>query len=300
LFSAPRTAATGDLGWAHDVPATLFPLPGGFVGGDLVAFLYGCDAALRTSHAARLYLDLGTNGEIALAAGERIYATAAAAGPAFEGGNLTCGMAAQEGAISGVALAEGRVRLTTIGNGRPCGICGSGVLEAVAELLTNGVLDRTGRLLSPVEIPSNLANRVEEIGGEPAFIFYRDARGAVYLTQGDIRQVQLAKAAVRSGVEVLCERAGIAAAQIAAVALTGSFGARLTAESLKMNGILTQNMVKVTGFVEEGALRGTERALTAPRGMAEVTALAAGIRVVPLSGTPLFEKHFFAQMDFPA
>jgi uncharacterized 2Fe-2S/4Fe-4S cluster protein (DUF4445 family) len=315
LFASGRTVATAELGWSHDLPAEIFPLPGGFVGGDLVAFLYGVrDWGLGTrdsgpmpfpvpspqSPVPTLYLDLGTNGEIALAAGRRLYATAAAAGPAFEGGNLSCGMAALDGAISGVSLARGSVQLTTVGGSRPVGVCGSGVLEAVAELLHHGVLDCTGRLLPSEEIPSNLANRVTETGGERAFVLYRDARATVSLTQGDIRQVQLAKAAVRGGMEVLCERAGITMAEIASVVLTGSFGARISVDSLKRNGILTENMVHVTGFVPEGALRGAERALSLPGGLDEVEALAAGIRVIPLSGTPLFEKHFFSHMDFPA
>ena len=307
LFTAGKTLNTATLGWETACAAYIFPMPGGFVGGDLVAFLYGCDVSgpFRPQRVRspvpipRLFLDLGTNGELALVAGGRIHATSAAAGPAFEGGNLACGMAALPGAISGVRLEEGRVALTIIGGGAPRGVCGSGVIEAVAELLREGVLDHTGRLRAAAEIPSNLANRITEIDGETAFLLYRDAQRHMYLNQRDIRQVQLAKAAIRAGIEVLLTRAGITSAAVREVVLTGSFGATLVPEWLKNIGVLPEKMIEVCSFVREGALLGVERALLVPRGIEAVDRLAEAIRVIPLSGTPAFEKHFLEQMDFP-
>lgn len=301
LFTGGRKIKTTELGWDMAVDAYLFPLPGGFVGGDLVAFLFGqlACAERSTQNAARLYLDLGTNGEIAIAAGERIFATSAAAGPAFEGGNLACGMAALPGAISGFRLDGERAVLEIIGGGDPAGICGSGVMETVAELLRTGVLDHTGRLMKPSEIASNLANRVIEIDGEAAFLIYRDAMRRVYLSQRDIRQVQLAKAAIRAGIEVLFARSGLQQGSVEEVILTGSFGARLDPVALKNVGILPEKMIKVCSFVKEGALAGVAGALCVAGGIAEVERLAQSIRVVPLSGTPAFEKHFLEQMDFP-
>lgn len=299
LFTAGKRLNTADLGWDIAVDAYLFPLPGGFVGGDLVAFLFSCDVSLLTPHVSRLFLDLGTNGEIALTGGERIYATSAAAGPAFEGGNLECGMAALPGAISGVTFEGGRVGLTVIGGGAPSGICGSGVIDAVSGLLRAGVLDATGRLLPAEEIPSNLANRMTSRNGEPAFLFYRDARNEVLLTQRDIRQVQLAKAAIRAGMEVLFERSGIHHEAVEEVVLTGSFGSRLSPEGVKNVGIFPEKMVEISSFVRDGALAGVEKAVCAPGGFAAVESLSASIRVTPLSGTPAFEKHFLEQMNFP-
>jgi len=299
LFTAGRKVNSAELGWDMAVPAFIFPLPGGFVGGDLVAFLYGCDAACGTPHVARLFLDLGTNGEIALMLGERIYATSAAAGPAFEGGNLACGMVALAGAISGLRLEGEGVLLTTLGGGIPLGICGSGVMETVAELLRAGLLDHTGRLRAPAEIGSNLANRIIEMNGESAFVLYRDAKRIIYLGQNDIRQVQLAKAAIRAGIEVLFERSGITLESVQEVIITGSFGATLEPEALKNVGILPEKMVKIYRFIREGALAGVGKGICSPRGMEEVDRLAEAIRVVPLSGTPAFEKHFLEQMNFP-
>jgi uncharacterized 2Fe-2S/4Fe-4S cluster protein (DUF4445 family) len=299
IFTFGRMINTAELGWVNAVEAYIFPLPGGFVGGDLVAFLFGCDVARRTSHVARLFLDLGTNGELALTVGEEIYATSAAAGPAFEGGNLACGMAALPGAISGVNLDGERVILATVGGGSPRGICGSGVIGTVAELLRTGVLDHTGCLRPAAEIPLNLANRITEIDGDAAFILYRDAERIVYLGQNDIRQVQLAKAAIRAGLEVLFERSGITRESVQEVILTGSFGTTLDPVILKNVGILPEKVVKICRFVREGALAGVEKGISSPRGFEMIDHLAETIRVVPLSGTPAFEKHFLEQMNFP-
>jgi uncharacterized 2Fe-2S/4Fe-4S cluster protein (DUF4445 family) len=299
LFTAGRSVRTTALGWKTDHDAFFYPLPGGFVGGDLVAFLHGCDVPAGSVQGARLYLDMGTNGELALITGSGIFATSAAAGPAFEGGNLSCGMAALPGAISRVTIEMDGVKTSTIDGAPPLGICGSGVIEAVAGLLRAGVLDFTGRLRSPGEISSNLANRLTTIGGEAAFILHRDARGEVYLSQQDIRQVQLAKAAVRAGMEVLFQRAGITCGQLEGMVLTGSFGSRLEPEGLKNVGIFSEMMVEICSFVSDGAVAGVEKALCTPGGSEAVDRLAASIRVVPLSGTPVFEKHFLEQMNFP-
>jgi uncharacterized 2Fe-2S/4Fe-4S cluster protein (DUF4445 family) len=299
LFTAGRMMNSADMGWDTALPAYIFPLPGGFVGGDLVAFLYGVDAVRSTQHAARLFMDLGTNGEIALVLGEKIYATSAAAGPAFEGENLTCGMAALAGAISAVRLEGETLGFTTIGGGPPVGICGSGVLVTMGELLRTGLLDQTGRLRSPTEITSNLANRIIEIDHETAFVVYRDAQRVIRLGQKDIRQVQLAKAAIRAGIEVLCERSGMPAEAVQEVVITGSFGATLDPGALKNVGILPEKMVNVCSFVREGALSGVARSICNPGGIEEIDMLAKRIRVIPLSGTPAFEKHFLEQMNFP-
>ena len=296
LFTKGREASTCELGWSRDLPAYLWPLPGGFVGGDLVAFLFGLKGSPRPG---TLYLDLGTNAELALFDGERYLATSAAAGPAFEGGNLACGMAALPGAIASVAIEGDRLRITTIGGAPARGICGSGVLEAVAALLDSGVIDPTGRLKPADEIASNLGNRVQEVNGTPAFVLHRDASGAVYLNQEDIRALQLAKGALRGGMDILASRAGLSLDSLTEVVLTGSFGAVLSPAVLKNVGIFDENMVRITGFIREGALAGVERLLVENDAPARLERLLDRVRVIPLSGTPLFEKRFLANIDFP-
>ena len=296
LFTEGKDVTTLDLGWSREIPAYLMPLPGGFVGGDLLAFLFG---QRESAKPGTLYLDLGTNAEIALFDGERFLATSAAAGPAFEGGNMRCGMAALPGAISHVTIEDDRVTLGTIAGAPARGICGSGVLEAVAALLSSGVIESTGRLLPSAEIASNLGNRVQEVNGIPAFVLHRDASGLVFLDQEDIRALQLAKGALRGGMEILLSKARLSLDELSEVVLTGSFGAVLSPVVLKKVGIFSEKMVRITGFVREGALAGVERFLVESDGRALLESLAQKVRVIPLSGTPLFEKLFLANIDFP-
>lgn len=301
VFTEARTVRTSELGWALDAEAYIFPLPGGFVGGDLVAFLYGQpeDASRPASSATRLFLDLGTNAEIALSAGGAVYATSAAAGPAFEGGNLSCGMAALPGAVCSVRCVYDRVKTATIGDHHPAGLCGSGALSAIASLLESGVLDRDGRLRSPSEVSSNLANRIVERNGASAFLVHRDASREILLTQDDIRQVQLAKGAVRAGIEVLLERAGCSWPSVGEILVTGSFGTVLVPEILKSIGIVPQDMIERVRFVEEGTLSGCRRFLAESGREMSVAALAEAVQVVPLSGNPRFEKLYIFCMNFP-
>jgi len=316
--------AAAELGWDGAAEVYVFPMPGGFVGGDTVAFLFGTgdwgpgtgkpgdesqslvpspqspvpDSRSPVPDSRSLYLDFGTNGEMALVAGDTVWATSAAAGPAFEGGNLSCGMAALPGAVSSVRIEGERVRLATIGNGEPQGICGSAAIAAVSELLLHDVIEPGGRLRDPGEIPSNLAVRVIKHNGENAFVLYRDSRRLLLLTQGDIRQIQLAKAAIRAGMEVLFDRSGIPRESLREVVLTGSFGAVLRPEWLKTVGIFDEGMLHIISFTPEGALAGAERSLAAGDGFGSVERLAERFRVVPLSGTPLFESMFLRHMDF--
>lgn len=299
LFTGSRTVRTRDLGWSLQAEAVLFPLPGGFVGGDTIAFLYGQEVcpSRATPYDSRLFLDLGTNAEIALTAGDLIFATSAAAGPAFEGGNLAFGMTALPGAICGVKCSEGRLSVATIGNSPPKGLCGTGALSAIRELLKAGVIDRAGRLLPPDEISSNLATRLTERDGMLAFVIHRDARGEILITQEDIRQVQLAKAAVRAGIEVLIERAGIQASEIGEIVLTGSFGVELNPDLLQGLGILP-DMPAPVRFVTDGVLSGIERSLRDDSPFENLEAMVRRVKVVPLSGNPVFEPLFISSMDF--
>jgi uncharacterized 2Fe-2S/4Fe-4S cluster protein (DUF4445 family) len=301
LFHALRQFRSSDLGLTFDVPAYAFPLPSGFVGGDLVAFLYGqLESDASESQAGPvLFLDLGTNGEMVLMVGEKRYATSVAAGPAFEAGNLSCGMGAVPGAVDRLRIEGEKVIYSTIGGASPCGICGSGVVETVGAMLRAGILDPTGQILSADRITSNLANRIISMDGQLAFLIYRDARSQVFFTQDDVREFQFAVAAIRAGIGLLLDRSGIRYDDLAGVVLTGSFGHVLDPQALKTVGIFTEKMVHVSSFVHEGALAGVERLLCRDDGPDQVARLAEAIQVVPLSGNPAFEKHFLEYLNFP-
>jgi len=209
-------------------------------------------------------------------------------------------MAALPGAISSLCIEGERVRTVVIGNMAPRGICGSGVIETVTQLLRHGILETGGRLRDSSEIPSNLAGRVILRNGENAFVLHRDAQGELLLTQADIRQIQLATGAIRAGLEFLFERAGISGPALERVVLTGSFGAVLRPEWLKTVGIFDEDMLHVTSFTQKGALTGVEQALGRGDRFASLERLAESFRVVPLSGTPLFEKLFLKYLNFPS
>ncbi len=292
---------TIQIGWQRSIPLLVLPEPGGFVGGDLVAFLYGQGLANPQSPVSNpcLYLDLGTNAEIALDAGERLLATSAAAGPAFEAGNLSCGMLAQPGAITGVQLTGERPVLEVVGGIQPLGLCGSGAISAIASLRQAGIISRSGQLLPAAAVPSNLANYLRGSGKDAAFILYRDARRTITLTQDDIRQVQLATSAVRAGIEVLLSRAGITATDLVDVVVTGSFGAALAPADLETIGLLPPDGATKSRFVANGVLAGLARAVSSPIGMTELAGLASRLQVIPLSGTPLFESLFIDHLNFP-
>jgi uncharacterized 2Fe-2S/4Fe-4S cluster protein (DUF4445 family) len=282
------------LGLDLPVPLYLFPLVSGYVGGDLVAFLFGQQPPTSGS----FYLDVGTNGEMALYDGGRWWTTSVAAGPAFEGGEISCGMPVTTGAVTGVRLEGETMRLQVFGGGPPRGLAGSGLVEAVAVALEAGLLDASGRIVAPDEVATNLVRHVVETPVGRALRLYRDATCELLLVQQDIRSLQLAKGAVRAGVECLLQRAGLDAGRLGEVVVTGAFGFSLPPTVLKRVAMLPANMVDKVRFVPGGALEGVCRLLRDPEGPDRVQALADSLQAYPLSGTPAFEKVFLRALDF--
>ncbi len=236
-----------------------FPLIGSYVGGDTVALLVDIDPF--SSSAKRVILDIGTNGEIVVQNEREFLATAASAGPAFEGGNIKFGMRAGEGAIERVWMEDERLRLDVIGDKPPEGICGSGIMDAVALMVKEGVVDPDGAICSPAEIDSPLFNRVVEKNGERVFILYRDAKREIYLTQKDIREFQLAKGAIRAGIEVLMNKLGLQWDEIHEVIVAGAFGSYLTEEGLTGVNMVPEKIGDRIKFVGDGVIRGIRRVL---------------------------------------
>jgi uncharacterized 2Fe-2S/4Fe-4S cluster protein (DUF4445 family) len=308
----PPTVLAADLGLdLHPrARAFFFPALGAYVGGDIVAGMLatGMDRDKRT----RLFIDVGTNCEIVLSDGDTILATAAPAGPAFEGGAIRCGMRAADGAIEVVRLdaaatgADPAVTLGVIGDVEPRGLCGSGLVDAVAELVRVGLLDASGRLVADeaaAGIAPALADRLARIGEERVFVLHRPTPSAgpaesVYLSQRDVRELQFAKAAISTGWTLLLEQLGLQHRDVQQVLLAGSFGSYLSPASAVRIGLVPQ--LPVLRIVAAGnvAGEGAKMALLSVRERAGATALLEEVTYVELSDRRDFNDKFVEQLAF--
>ncbi|MFC5993577.1 ASKHA domain-containing protein [Pseudonocardia hispaniensis] len=285
--------------------AVVFPSLGAYVGGDVVAGMLA--SGMDRDKRLRLFIDVGTNCEIVLGDGERILTTAAPAGPAFEGAAIRCGMRAADGAIEVVRVADGQLRLQVIGDVEPRGLCGSGLVDAVAELLTAGLIDRSGRFVPADrarELAPTLADRLTEIDGERIFVLHwggvGEVREAIYLSQRDVRELQFAKAAISTGWSLLAEELGVTPRSIQQVLLAGSFGSYLSPANAIKIGLVPR--LSVLRIVHAGnvAGEGAKMALLSVRERSGAAALLEEVRYVELSDRPDFNDRFVDQLAFPA
>jgi uncharacterized 2Fe-2S/4Fe-4S cluster protein (DUF4445 family) len=271
-------------------PAVVFPALGAYVGGDIVAGLLATGVTL--DRRIRLFIDVGTNSEIVLGSRDRVVATAAPAGPAFEAAQIRCGMRAAEGAIEGVKIDGDELTLQVIGDVVPMGMCGSGLVDAVAELVAAGLIDPSGRFAKE---PKVLADRFSTIGEERVFYL---AEG-VYLSQRDVRELQFAKASIATGWNILLRELGVDVGEIAQVLLAGSFGSYLSPASAVRIGLVPP--LPVTRIVSAGNMAG-EGAKIAALSVQERAAAAAivdEVEYVELSGRTDFNDMFIDQLGFP-
>jgi len=270
------------------------PIISAYVGADITAGLLA--VRLHEEAGTVLFVDIGTNGEMALVRNGRLVAASTAAGPAFEGMNITFGMRAGEGAIERFKILEnGSLRIKAIGNLPPVGICGSGLMDIVAELVEHGLLAPNGKFVKPATIAlTALAERLVEREGKPAFLITE----GVYLSQRDVRQVQLAKGAIRAGVEFLLRHAGIGAADLDKILIAGSFGFHLTAASLTSIGLLPPETVDRIDFVGNTAKSGGVILLLNRDSRHEMEQLIKEIDVVELANCTGFDRVFVDCLSF--
>ena len=307
---------------AHDlgVPAhpqaraVVFPAFGAYVGGDITAGLLA--SGMDRDPRIRLFIDIGTNCEIVLGGRDWLLATAAPAGPAFEGASIRCGMRAADGAIEAVAVTEdGDLKLTVIGDVDPKGLCGSGLVDAVAALAEIGIIDASGRFVPKAEAEERFvhteevtgsapafADRLTMIGKERVFVLHwsadRDPAKSVYLSQRDIRELQFAKAAIATGWRILLEEAGLETEDIKQVLLAGSFGSYLNAKSAIRIGLVPdvgpRRIIAAGNVAGEGA----KMALLSIRDRAAALALLQEVNYVELSDRQDFNDRFIDQLSF--
>ena len=270
------------------------PALGAYVGADIVAGVLATGVAREDR--LRVFVDVGTNGEIVLGSAQRALATAAPAGPAFEGSQIRCGMRATTGAIEGVALGD-RIELQVIGGDvRPEGICGSGLVDVVAQLLLTGLMDHSGRLKALDDVPDHpLRDRLIDVDGVRAFLL----ADGVYLTQRDIRELQFAKGSIATGIKVLMDILGVTTDDLDEVLLAGSFGSYLNPESAKVIGLVPPLDVDRIIAVGNSAGEGAKIALLSYRERQVAFELPSRIEYVELSGRSDFNDSFISVLGFP-
>jgi uncharacterized 2Fe-2S/4Fe-4S cluster protein (DUF4445 family) len=271
----PFTVATQTISIA-DCEAYVLPGISAFVGADIVAGLYFCGIENLS-----LFIDLGTNGEMALCTRDKIYVTSTAAGPAFEAGNITHGMGSVTGAIAHVRIDKNKnVINETIGNTHPVGLCGTGVVSLAAELVRHKITDETGLL------------------DDEYFDDGFPLTDNIIFTQKDMREIQLAKSAVRSGIEILLETAGLTCDDIQKLYLAGGFGHKMDLHSAVTLGIIPKVLQEKVISVGNAALGGAVRTLLKKDAPSDVTAITEKAEEINLSAHPKFNTYFMEYMMF--
>ena len=271
------------------------PCVAGYVGGDITAGLLA--SGLHRREERSLFLDIGTNGEMALGGRNGFLCCAVASGPAFEGVGIRCGMAGTPGAVSHVRWTDGGPAFTVIGGGEPIGICGSGLIDLLALLCEKRVISASGLLLGPEEAPEGFAPWLgEDENGNGIFYLTEDRR--LYLTAKDVRQLQLAKAAVAAGIAVLLKTAGMRVEDVEHLYLAGGFGSFMDVQSAAAIGMLPRALVGKTVLLQNSSLAGARAALLNAECREELAEIQRMCRYLELSGNAEFNREYPEQMYF--
>jgi len=299
-------ASARELGLQTNPNARVYTLPNvaGFVGSDTV----GVMLATGIVHADEVLLavDIGTNGEVVVGNRDMLVAVSCAAGPAFEGARIRHGMRAAEGAISKVVINE-RIEVSAIGGGRPSGLCGSGLIDVVAELRRVGVIEETGRILQREElngkVPSDVRDAVVEFSGQPAVVVASAQESktneAILLTQRDVREVQLAKAAIFAGIQVAAERLELRPEEVSRILLAGGFGNFVRRSNAKRVGLLPDVPTKRIDYVGNAAATGAKMALLSRSCREEAERISSRTEYIELASMPAFQQRYMDAMMFP-
>lgn len=271
------------------------PIISAYVGPDITSGVLA--AQLEKKKGTTLFIDIGTNGEMILARDGKLAGTSTAAGPAFEGMNITCGMRAGDGALELFQIdAEGGIETHVIGDTKAIGICGSGLLDIIGELVRTGVIGKNGRLVKAEKgkYPDALKSHMKQKDGKPVFYVTEN----VYITQSDVRQVQLAKGAIRAGIEMLMKALDIKAESVDCVEIAGSFGYHLRESSLVDQGMLPEAFRGKVKFVGNTSKSGGKAFLLNRDMRTYMEKLVGDIRDVELSQDEEFQRVFVKALSF--
>lgn len=270
----------------------ILPAVSGFVGGDITADLL----SVMPEHEREetLLLDIGTNGEIVLGQKGSFLCCATAAGPAFEGAEITMGMPAQEGAVSHVYLDKRRLRIQTVGNQKEEGICGSGLLDALAVFLQMGIVDKTGMIENAVSVSVAYRKYIGEYEGQSCIWLTPE----LCITQDDIRKLQLAKAALSAGIEILMHERNIRDSDIRRVVLAGGFGNYLNPESAVAIGLIPASLLTHVEAAGNAAGEGAASAAISKQARKDAQNLSKTMHYIELSRHPMFPDIYMKNMNF--
>lgn len=275
----------------------------GFVGSDTTAVALAAD--IGSAEEVTLIVDIGTNGEVVLGTKDKLFAASCAAGPALEGARITCGNRAAEGAIEAVVTNENDIDLDVIGGSPPRSICGSGLIDAVAVMLDLGIIDATGRFASPItlegKLPPAIISRIIELNSEPAFILANAANTnerPVFLSQKDVRQMQLAKGAIQTGIILLQKKLGLKDSDIEHILLAGAFGNYIRKESALRIGLLPAVAVEKIRFIGNAAAVGAQMILLSRDCRDQAYELARKIKYIEIAHESDFQDVFADSMLF--
>lgn len=297
LGEAPFTAQTLDAIHTRmdGVPCDIFPAIQAFVGGDIVAGVYA--AAMDQSNDLSLLVDFGTNGEMVLGDLKHFTATSVSAGPAFEGGHIRFGMPSVPGAINSVMIVGRFCRTTTIGGKPAVGICGTGLLDAVSELLRNHLIDTHGTLID--EYRDTGYPLVRQRGSQVGFgSCVHPGSEEILITQEDIRQIQLAKGSIRAGMDVLLSSAGYRYADLKHIYLAGGFGFHLDVKKAVRLGIFPEEVADRVLPVGNSALAGAREYLLHPEDQDRIDEICKHSQTVSLANSDAFHQRYIECMDF--
>ncbi len=279
----------------------VFPAIGGFVGGDSVSAILA--SGMNASKKIRILIDIGTNGEIIAGSNEKLICASAAAGPAFESARIEMGTIARAGAIEKVLINED-VHVNVIGNIPPSGICGSGLIDAAAQMLNAGIIDASGRMLSKKElagsVPGKLLERIISRAGRPAFVLSpKDSGNMVYITQGDIRELQLAKSAIYSAVKILKRALGVKLEDVEEVLIAGAFGNFIRRKNARRIGLIPNLPSGRIKFIGNASSSGAKLLLLSREIEKEAEKISNSTEHLELASSGLFHREFAENMLFP-
>lgn len=293
VFTKAKNISANDLGIKAAKCARVYCLPSvsSYIGADIVAGAYVCE--LHKAEENILFIDIGTNGEIVLSKGGRLLSCSCAAGPALEGMNISSGMRAAEGAVEDVEITEKGVYLKVIGEEEPIGICGSGILAAVKELLRTGIVKNNGAFIKKEQLEeSDYRYEMIQLNGNKREFLLKSTPEQLLITQGDVRQVQLAKGALLSGFYALLKQAKIDMSELDKVMIAGQFGAHLPADSLVGTGILPEEVKDKLVYVGNSSKTGAYMALMSVKVKKEIEDLAGEMEYMELGASEGYEKLF--------